>query len=95
MRHVVVDEADMLLGGSFEKATLELLGLLRRYDRDIRGLALAEALGMEWGALKALPRLVLQAGLAGGTAQTHEIHCCGIHTHFIHTHVHTQQRTGA
>lgn len=65
MRHVVVDEADMLLGGGFEKATLELLALLRRYDKDVRGLALAEALGMEWGAFKALPRLVLQAGLAG------------------------------
>lgn len=35
-RTLVVDEADMLLGGGFEQSTLKILGMLRTEDKEDR-----------------------------------------------------------
>ncbi len=92
MQHIIIDEADLLLGGGFEKDTLELLALLRKYDRDVLCMGWANELGMEWGAFKALPRMVIMAGVKGmGCGVVVWLCGCVVHWGVFCTGVHGQR----
>lgn len=63
--HVVLDEADLLLGGGYERDSNRLLQLLRGFDRQVAEVQLARELRLPLHGYLALPRLVRKAGLEG------------------------------
>lgn len=69
MRHVVVDEADLLLTGGFQRDVRRILDALREGDRAQRTSAVGQKLGLTPDALAALPRHLRRAA-AEGTPQS-------------------------
>jgi superfamily II DNA/RNA helicase len=81
MRHVVLDEADLLLTGGFQRDVRRILDALREGDRAQRSSAVARQLGLSGDALAALPRHLRKAAAQGKTRILCAIlsctHCCG------------------
>ena len=65
MHHVVVDEADLLLTGGFERDTVRLLEGLQQGDRDRHVQAACAAFGLHGADFEALPRHQRQAAAQG------------------------------
>ncbi|EIE24767.1 P-loop containing nucleoside triphosphate hydrolase protein, partial [Coccomyxa subellipsoidea C-169] len=75
IRHVVLDEADLLLTGGFQRDVRRILDALREGDRAQRSSAVARQLGVSGDALAALPRHLRKAAAQGVPA----MHTCTVH----------------
>lgn len=65
MRHVVVDEADLLLTGGFERDVRKILEAFREGDRQQRSAAVGQRLGLAPDAVASLPRHLRRAAGQG------------------------------
>lgn len=72
VRHVVLDEADLLMGRAFEKPVMQLLQLLRSGDRRRVEAKIFLELSMTKSDFERLPRPMQVAGWAGGSAGLRE-----------------------
>ena len=79
MRHVVFDEADMLLSGGFEAPTRHILTLLQEADRASAVASICTDLGISDQDFRSLPLLMRRTGLKGalwGCAWSKHPPCC-------------------
>ncbi|CAL8464060.1 g3595 [Coccomyxa elongata] len=65
MRHVVLDEADLLLTGGFQRDMRRILDALREGDRAQRSAGVARQLGVSSDSLASLPRHLRKAAAQG------------------------------
>ncbi len=65
MHHVVLDEADLLLSGGFERDVYRLLEGLKHNDKERKAQCLSQELGIPLEAFQALPRHVKAAAYEG------------------------------
>jgi hypothetical protein len=65
MRHVVLDEADLLLTGGFERDVRKILDAFREGDRQQRSAEVGHALGISQQSLAGLPRHLRKAAAQG------------------------------
>ena len=65
MRHVVLDEADLLLTGGYEKDTRRILQAFLEGDRQQRASAAAERFGLTDDMLQRMPRQLRKAAQKG------------------------------
>ncbi len=72
---MVLDEADLLLTGGFQRDVRRILDALREGDRAQRSSAVARQLGVSGDALAALPRHLRRAAAQGVPA----MHTCTVH----------------
>ena len=70
MRHVVLDEADLLLTGGYEKDTQRILQAFLEGDRQQRASAAAERFGLTDDMLQRMPRLLRKAAQKGRPRMT-------------------------
>lgn len=66
MHHVVLDEADLLLSGGFERDVSRILDSMKQSDRERKAQCLSQELGIPLEAFQALPRHVKAAAYEGG-----------------------------
>ena len=65
MRHVVLDEADLLLTGGYEKDTHRILQAFLEGDRQQRASAAAQRFGLTDDMLQRMPRQLRKAARKG------------------------------
>ena len=65
MHHVVLDEADLLLGGGFERDVGRILEGMKQNDKERKAQCLSQELGMPLQDFQALPRHVKNAAYEG------------------------------
>ncbi len=65
MRHVVLDEADLLLTGGYEKDTRRILQAFLEGDRQQRASAAAQRFGLTDDMLQRMPRQLRRAAQKG------------------------------
>ena len=65
MRHVVLDEADLLLTGGYEKDTRRILQAFQEGDRQQRASAAAQRFGLTDDMLQRMPRQLRRAAKKG------------------------------
>ena len=65
MRHVVLDEADLLLTGGYEKDTRRILQAFLEGDRQQRASAAAQRFGLTDDMLQRMPRQLRRAAKKG------------------------------
>ena len=65
MRHVVLDEADLLLTGGYEKDTCRILQAFLEGDRQQRASAAAQRFGLTDDMLQRMPRQLRRAAKKG------------------------------
>ena len=65
MHHVVLDEADLLLSGGFERDVSRILDSMKQSDRERKAQCLSQELGIPLEAFQALPRHVKAAAYEG------------------------------
>lgn len=65
LRHVVVDEADLLLGGGFAKALWQVLDVMRDGDKERRIEALCREVGTSPARFHGLPYPIRKQALDG------------------------------
>ncbi len=65
MRWVVVDEADLLMTGGYQRDMRKILGSMREGDRAAREQAICSELGIGSGTFQGLPRHLQQQALQG------------------------------
>lgn len=67
MHHVILDEADLLLSGGFERDVGRILDGMKLSDKERKGQCLSQELGIPLEAFQALPRHVKAAAYEGST----------------------------
>ena len=67
MHHVILDEADLLLSGGFERDVGRILDGMKLSDKERKGQCLSQELGIPLEAFQALPRHVKAAAFEGPT----------------------------
>ena len=65
LRHVVVDEADLLLGGGYAKALWQVIDWMRTGDKDRKIEALCQAVGASPARFHSLPYNIRKQALEG------------------------------
>lgn len=65
MHHVVLDEADLLLGGGFERDVGRILEGMKQNDKERKAQCLSQELGMPLQDFQALPRHIKNAACEG------------------------------
>ena len=65
MHHVVLDEADLLLSGGFERDVYRILDSMKQNDRERKAQCLSQELGIALEAFHDLPRHVKAAAYEG------------------------------
>lgn len=79
IRHVVFDEADLLLSGSFQKDITRIMQALQDADRARKITATSCELGVSEEQYRALPVHLRRAGIAGGCqAAEHDATLCSL-----------------
>ena len=66
MHHVVLDEADLLLSGAYERDVQRILDGMKQSDRERKAQQVSKELGIPLGAFQALPRHLKAAAYEGG-----------------------------
>ena len=65
MHHIVLDEADLLLSGGFERDVGRVLEGMKQNDRERKAQCVSQELGLSLGHFQALPRHVKAAAYEG------------------------------
>ncbi|KAL3143476.1 hypothetical protein ABBQ38_002284 [Trebouxia sp. C0009 RCD-2024] len=73
MHHVVLDEADLLLGGGFERDVGRILEGMKQNDKERKAQCLSQELGMPLQDFQALPRHIKNAACEGGVQAMLEV----------------------
>jgi len=72
MHHVVLDEADLLLSGGFERDVSRILDGMKQSDRERKAQCLSQELGIPLEAFQALPKHVKAAAYEGAALRTNQ-----------------------
>lgn len=70
MHHVILDEADLLLSGGFERDVGRILDNMKQNDRERKAQCISQELGIPLEDFKALPRHVKAAAYEGSQNTT-------------------------
>ena len=65
MHHMVLDEADLLLGGGFERDVGRILEGMKQNDKERKAQCVSQELGLSLAHFQALPRHVKAAAYEG------------------------------
>lgn len=75
MRWVVMDEADLLMGGGYLRDVNKIMSLMQQDDSRIKAEVISARLGISIDDFNAKPRLERKTALQGATRQAHSGSC--------------------